>query len=189
VEQDPANPILIHSVRGFGYTFEPKRAMATGVDPNHRAARVAPDSQFHFRLLISSFLNADRRQKAITAQERPLQYAPENELGVVFLFSQIARRLQFRIEEIRAAYPDCIAYLHTGEHEKRVALSLSTNQATSRRIATIRSSAITSCAGATTGRRPKRIKVIELKRFFRSSSQGLDSGRYQKPVGTARQVR
>src|SRR5271169_6488501 len=27
VEQDPANPILIHSVRGFGYTFEPRRAM------------------------------------------------------------------------------------------------------------------------------------------------------------------
>ena len=28
VEQDPANPILIHSVRGFGYTFEPRRSMA-----------------------------------------------------------------------------------------------------------------------------------------------------------------
>ena len=28
VEGDPANPILIHSVRGFGYTFEPRRAMA-----------------------------------------------------------------------------------------------------------------------------------------------------------------
>src|SRR5690348_10638194 len=28
IEQDPANPILIHSVRGFGYTFEPRRAMA-----------------------------------------------------------------------------------------------------------------------------------------------------------------
>jgi len=28
VEKDPANPILIHSVRGFGYTFEPRRAMA-----------------------------------------------------------------------------------------------------------------------------------------------------------------
>src|SRR5271169_63344 len=27
IEQDPANPILIHSVRGFGYTFEPRRAM------------------------------------------------------------------------------------------------------------------------------------------------------------------
>ena len=28
VESDPANPIMIHSVRGFGYTFEPRRAMA-----------------------------------------------------------------------------------------------------------------------------------------------------------------
>ena len=28
VETDPANPIMIHSVRGFGYTFEPRRAMA-----------------------------------------------------------------------------------------------------------------------------------------------------------------
>jgi DNA-binding response OmpR family regulator len=28
VEQDPASPILIHSVRGFGYTFEPRRAAA-----------------------------------------------------------------------------------------------------------------------------------------------------------------
>jgi DNA-binding response OmpR family regulator len=28
IEQDPAAPILIHSVRGFGYTFEPRRAVA-----------------------------------------------------------------------------------------------------------------------------------------------------------------
>jgi len=28
VETDPANPAMIHSVRGFGYTFEPRRAMA-----------------------------------------------------------------------------------------------------------------------------------------------------------------
>ncbi len=28
VERDPANPALIHSVRGFGYTFEPRRAAA-----------------------------------------------------------------------------------------------------------------------------------------------------------------
>ena len=25
LEKDPANPVLIHSVRGFGYTFEPRR--------------------------------------------------------------------------------------------------------------------------------------------------------------------
>ena len=29
VESDPAAPVLIHSVRGFGYTFEPRRTMAT----------------------------------------------------------------------------------------------------------------------------------------------------------------
>ena len=28
IEQDPTAPALIHSVRGFGYTFEPRRAMA-----------------------------------------------------------------------------------------------------------------------------------------------------------------
>lgn len=28
VEKDPAAPALIHSVRGFGYTFEPRRVMA-----------------------------------------------------------------------------------------------------------------------------------------------------------------
>jgi DNA-binding response OmpR family regulator len=28
VEPDPTTPVFIHSIRGFGYTFEPKRAMA-----------------------------------------------------------------------------------------------------------------------------------------------------------------
>jgi DNA-binding response OmpR family regulator len=28
VEVDPTNPTLIHSVRGFGYTFEPRRSVA-----------------------------------------------------------------------------------------------------------------------------------------------------------------
>ena len=28
IERDPASPVLIHSVRGFGYTFEPRRALA-----------------------------------------------------------------------------------------------------------------------------------------------------------------
>jgi DNA-binding response OmpR family regulator len=27
IEPDPANPVLIHAVRGFGYTFEPRRAV------------------------------------------------------------------------------------------------------------------------------------------------------------------
>jgi DNA-binding response OmpR family regulator len=31
VERDPANPNLIHSVRGFGYTFEPRRGAVAAV--------------------------------------------------------------------------------------------------------------------------------------------------------------
>ena len=59
-------------------------------------------------------------ERPLPLKNAPLHYAPENELGVVFLFSQIAKRLQFHIETIRAAYPDCIAYRHSGDREKRV---------------------------------------------------------------------
>jgi DNA-binding response OmpR family regulator len=33
IENDPTSPVLIHSVRGFGYTFEPRRAMASNTAP------------------------------------------------------------------------------------------------------------------------------------------------------------
>lgn len=47
---------------------------------------------------------------SLPLKNTPLQYAPDGERGVVYLFANIAKKLQFRIEEIRAAYPDCIAY-------------------------------------------------------------------------------
>lgn len=59
-------------------------------------------------------------ERPLPLTNAPLQYAPENELGVVFLFSQIAKRLHLRIEKIGAAYPDCIAYRYAGNREKRV---------------------------------------------------------------------
>lgn len=41
----------------------------------------------------------------------PLDYAPENELGVVYLFSHLAqRKLGLRVDRIRSGFPDCIAY-------------------------------------------------------------------------------
>lgn len=39
----------------------------------------------------------------------PLEYAPVNELGVVFLFGSLARSLGFRVERIRPQFPDAIA--------------------------------------------------------------------------------
>lgn len=43
-----------------------------------------------------------------------MHYAPVNELGVVFLFAEIAPKLRIRIEEIRSGFPDCIAYQKSG---------------------------------------------------------------------------
>ena len=41
----------------------------------------------------------------------PLDYEPTNELGVIYLFSQLARkRYGLHVEAIQAAFPDCIAY-------------------------------------------------------------------------------
>lgn len=53
-------------------------------------------------------------------KDAPMQYAPENELGVVLLFSRIVGKLQLKIEKIQAGFPDCIAYQRVGRREKRI---------------------------------------------------------------------
>jgi hypothetical protein len=41
----------------------------------------------------------------------PLDYSPDNEQGVVFLFSHLARsRFGLHVERVQAGFPDCIAY-------------------------------------------------------------------------------
>lgn len=49
-----------------------------------------------------------------------IRHAPQNELGVVFLFSYIAKKWRLRIEKIKSGYPDCIAYQKIREKEKRI---------------------------------------------------------------------
>jgi hypothetical protein len=96
-----------------------------------------------------------------------LQYAPENELGVVFLFSRIAPRLQFRIEKIRAAYPDCIAYRHAGDREKRVRIEFEYRSSSFR--AHKHDAAKCDCIVCWHNdwtNAPRRLEIIELKRFF-----------------------
>jgi hypothetical protein len=58
--------------------------------------------------------------KPVALKNAPMEYAPTNELGVVFLFAHVARKLQFRIEEIRPGYPDCIAYRGKGDSTAKV---------------------------------------------------------------------
>ncbi len=41
----------------------------------------------------------------------PLDYEPQNELGVVYLFSHLARRrFGLRVASVQAGYPDCLAF-------------------------------------------------------------------------------
>lgn len=67
---------------------------------------------------------SETRMPHLTRSEQlphgPMQYAPTNELGVVFLFAHLARRLRVRIESINVAFPDCIAYQKAGGREKRL---------------------------------------------------------------------
>jgi hypothetical protein len=46
---------------------------------------------------------------------RGLVYSPINEQGVVFLFGRVLDDLNMYIEEVRTAYPDCVARRYTGK--------------------------------------------------------------------------
>lgn len=62
----------------------------------------------------------NQRPKAERLKGAPLELAPENELGVVFLFSQLARKWRLKIEQIRPQFPDCIAYQKVQNGERRI---------------------------------------------------------------------
>lgn len=49
-----------------------------------------------------------------------LRHAPENELGVAFLFAELAKRWRLHVDVIKASFPDCIAYQKTGGRERRI---------------------------------------------------------------------
>jgi hypothetical protein len=96
-----------------------------------------------------------------------LHYAPENELGVVFLFASVAGKLQFRVERIRGGYPDCIAYRYAGDREKRVRIEFEFKSSNFRlhRHKTKHCDCIV-CWHDDWPDAPQRIEVIELKRYF-----------------------
>lgn len=106
-------------------------------------------------------------ERPLPLKNAPLQYAPENELGVVFLFARIAKKLQFRIEKIRAGYPDCIAYRHAGDSEKRVRIEFEFRSSSFRAHAHVSKECdCIVCWHHDWPTVPARIEVIELKQYF-----------------------
>lgn len=100
-------------------------------------------------------------------KDSPLQYAPENELGVVFLFSYFAKRLRVRVERIRPHFPDCIAYQKTSHGEKRIRIefeykssSFKNHKHSRRKCDWI------VCWEHDWPEIPKNIRIVELRKYF-----------------------
>lgn len=51
---------------------------------------------------------------------RGLVYSPVNEQGVVYLFSKVAEDLNMYVEEVRTAFPDCVARRFNGKGWERI---------------------------------------------------------------------
>jgi hypothetical protein len=96
-----------------------------------------------------------------------LPHAPKGEAGVVFLFATKFKELGFRIEEIGAAYPDCIAFRQVGDQEKKVRIEFeyrSSNFPLHRHDP--RGCDCIVCWHHDWHDAPRRIEVIELKKLF-----------------------
>jgi hypothetical protein len=50
----------------------------------------------------------------------PLRFAPTNEMGVVFLFSHLCRKMQMHVELVQSGFPDCVARQRVGGKEKLI---------------------------------------------------------------------
>lgn len=56
-------------------------------------------------------INANNLRSPRLPDGAPLDYAPNNEQGVIYLFSHLARkRFGLHVEKVQAGFPDCIAY-------------------------------------------------------------------------------
>jgi hypothetical protein len=105
--------------------------------------------------------------KPLALKNAPMEYAPANELGVVFLFAHVARRLQFRIQEIRPQFPDCIAYRRIGDVEKRMRIEFEFKSSCFKAHRhDKRKCDIIVCWHHNWPDSPNSIEVIELKRYF-----------------------
>ena len=107
------------------------------------------------------------KHKTVALKNAPMEYAPANELGVVFLFAHVARRLQFRIEEIRPQFPDCIAFRRMGDSEKKTRIEFEFKSSNFRSHGHDKSQCdVIVCWHHDWPDVPDSIEVIELKRYF-----------------------
>lgn len=70
---------------------------------------------------MSTYTSPPDHGRSMLIHHEGMRHAPENELGVVFLFSKVARRLGFvEIDRIQPQFPDCWAVRKDGQRVRRV---------------------------------------------------------------------
>jgi hypothetical protein len=93
-----------------------------------------------------------------------LDYAPENELGVVYLFSHVARKYGLRVQRVQAGFPDCIAY--RGENRVKIEFEYKSRNFRLHKH-TSRGCDWVVCWIHNWPGVPKHLQVVELRRDFR----------------------
>jgi len=105
----------------------------------------------------------DGTHRPIRLDGAPLDYAPTNELGVVFLFSHLANRFGLRVERVQSAFPDCIAY--RGTRRVRIEFEYRSRNFSTHRHDPKKCDWIV-CWVHDWPTVPKRLRVVELRREF-----------------------
>jgi len=103
-----------------------------------------------------------------------LEYAPENEQGVVFLFAGLRKKFGLRVELIRAGFPDCVAYQGT----KRIRIEFEFKSRNFKTHLPGKNCDWLVCWEHNWLDVPKHLRVVELRREF-----GLGFNVWFQPVG------
>ncbi len=107
----------------------------------------------------------------------PLEYAPDNEQGVVFLFSQLAlKEYGFKVERVQSGYPDCTARDRRGK-TVRIEFEYCSRNFRQHGHDPKNCDCIV-CWAHNWPAAPKRIRIIELRQHF-----GMGFNVWFQPVG------
>ena len=107
------------------------------------------------------------RERSPTLENAPLRYAPENELGVVYLFAHVAKKFQLRVEKIQPSFPDCIAYRRVGNSEKPIRIEFEYRSSNFRAHKhDTRGCDCIVCWHHDWPDAPQHLEIVELKRLF-----------------------
>ena len=105
-----------------------------------------------------------------------LDFVPENEQGVVFLFSQLAKRFGVRVKKIQREFPDCIAE-DCDRNEIRIEFEYKSRNFKTHKHSAKKCDWIV-CWQHNWPQCPKNLKVIELRKHF-----GLGFNVWLVPIG------